>query len=212
MQNNKNAWEKIFKKDGKYFLEAHPDLPEIVTLLKAQKVKKILDFGSGTGRHIIYLSKLGFEVTGIDISTTGIKTTKEWLIKEGLKGTLLKQDILEPIPFSENYFDAVISTQVIHHATLPEITREINEISRIVRSRGVIFVTVPPYKKYKKNKDGWTMKEIAKRTYLPLDGPEEGLVHYFFTKKELVNSLHQFKITKAYIDKTNHLAIIGIKK
>ena len=35
---------------------------------------KILDIGCGAGRHILYLQKMGFDVTGIDVSPYAVKT------------------------------------------------------------------------------------------------------------------------------------------
>lgn len=212
MENNKLAWEQIFFKKGKFFENAHPDIDDIVKIFNKHNVKKVLDFGSGTGRHVVYLSKLGFDLTGIDISKTGIKICKEWLKHEKLEAKLICRDIFKTIPYPNGYFDAVISTQVIHHGKRSQIEKTIQEISRVVRPGGVMFITVPPDKKFDPNKKGWKMKEIDKRTFLPLDGPEKGLVHYFFTKDELNNSFSGFNILKNYLDRTNHLAIIGVKK
>ena len=57
-----------------YYL-AYRDLPEIVS--KHSKGTKALDFGCGTGRSSRFLKKLGFEVTGIDISPSMIRQAVE---------------------------------------------------------------------------------------------------------------------------------------
>jgi 2-polyprenyl-3-methyl-5-hydroxy-6-metoxy-1,4-benzoquinol methylase len=41
------------------------------------KSKRILDVGCGTGRHSIELAKLGYKITGIDLSPAQIKRAKE---------------------------------------------------------------------------------------------------------------------------------------
>jgi len=212
MKNIKTAWEKIYKYKGKFFETPHPDIDRFVRILTKQNAKKILDFGSGTGRHVIYLAKEGFDVVGIDISKTGVKMTKDWLKSEGLKAELLIKDIAKPIPYSNNFFDAVISTQVIHHGEKQTITNVIKEITRVVRPGGIIFITVPINKRYSKSRVGWKMKKIAERTFVPLDGQEKGLIHYFFTPSELKKSFSGFTILKAYMDKTNHFAILAIKR
>ena len=55
-------WNENFKKYGKIFTTIHKDLPQIVEVFKRKKVKKILDLGSGSGRHLVYLAKHGFEM------------------------------------------------------------------------------------------------------------------------------------------------------
>lgn len=211
MKPKKTAWEKIYKEKGKFFETPHPDIDNFVKLLKKQKAKNVLDFGSGTGRHVVYLAKKGFSVVGIDISKTGINMTKNWLQKEGSKADLVVRDMTKPIPYSDNFFDGVISTQVIHHAERHIVKNIIDEITRVTKSGGVIFITVPLYKGYSKKRPGWKMKKIAKKTFLPLDGQEKGMVHYFFTADEFKKSFPKFKILKAYMDKTNHYAILATK-
>jgi predicted TPR repeat methyltransferase len=45
--------------------------------IKFDKTKKILDIGCGTGRHCIELSKRGYRVTGVDLSSSQIKKAQE---------------------------------------------------------------------------------------------------------------------------------------
>jgi 2-polyprenyl-3-methyl-5-hydroxy-6-metoxy-1,4-benzoquinol methylase len=59
--------------------------------------------GCGSGRHVVYLAKNGFEVYGIDIAKSGIKIAKEWLKDEKLKANL-KAEI-----FTRNFHTKTIS-------------------------------------------------------------------------------------------------------
>src|SRR3989304_1152048 len=52
--------------------EARHFIDNISLSLKIKKNAKILDLGCGRGRHSVYLSQKGFDVTGIDISTQNI--------------------------------------------------------------------------------------------------------------------------------------------
>ena len=56
------------------------------------------------------------------------------------------------------------------------------------------------------------MKRIANRTYVPLDGMEKGLPHYFFKTEEFKQAFKNFKILKVDFDKTNHYRLIGEKR
>ena len=53
---------------------------EVEFLLKEinhDKSKRILDVGCGTGRHAIELAKLGYKITGVDLSNSQLKRAKE---------------------------------------------------------------------------------------------------------------------------------------
>ena len=120
-------WNEIFKKKGKVFTKVQKELPKFVTILKKNNVKKILDLGSGSGRHIVYLAKRGFDVFGIDIAKEGIDITKYWLKKENLKANLKNGNIYEKLPYPNDFFDAIISTGVIHHNNIQGIRKAIKE-------------------------------------------------------------------------------------
>ena len=79
-QFNKTIWDKkyesdvyIYGKDANNFLKTHmSDLP---------KNGHILCLADGEGRNSVYLAKLGFKVTAIDISINAIRKAQK-LAKE----------------------------------------------------------------------------------------------------------------------------------
>ena len=135
-------WNRIFKEQGKVFLKPQEDIPRIMRLFKKKGVKKILDLGCGSGRHTVYLAKHGFEVYGIDIALKGIKITKSWLKKEKSKANLKVGNVYKKLPYPNNFFDALISTQTLHHNKINNIRKLIKEIERVLRANGLIFITV----------------------------------------------------------------------
>lgn len=46
----------------------------------------------------------------------------------------------------------------------------------------------------------WKIKIIAPRTYVPLDGREKGLIHFWFNKTLLRKEFRNFKIHKIWIE------------
>lgn len=60
---------------GTYYL-AYRDLPQLID--EHVRGTKALDFGCGTGRSTRFLSKLGFETVGIDISENMIKKARQF--------------------------------------------------------------------------------------------------------------------------------------
>ncbi|HOK35332.1 MAG TPA: class I SAM-dependent methyltransferase [Candidatus Pacearchaeota archaeon] len=202
-------WDRIFQKEGKVFLRPQPDLPKIVNFFIQKGVRKILDLGCGTGRHLVYLAKKGFDVYGIDNSENGIKIAKNWLKKENLKAHFKISDIYKTLPYKNDFFDAVISTQALHHNKIENIRKLIKEIERILKPKGLIFVTLREelsirnwqknkivLHKYKNGNQTKTTKYkiIGYRMYTPIEGGEKGLIHFCFNRELIKKEFKNFKI------------------
>ena len=200
------GWESIFKQSGKVFYKPHEDMKKIINLLKKEGVKKVLDVGCGSGRHIVLLSKEGFDIYGMDNAESGLKHIRKWLKELSLKAKLKNASCYKTFPYKDNTFDAIISTQVIHHAKLKEINFCISEIERVLKPNGLVFITVT---KNKMKGRASKVKVIESRTYAMLDGTEKGIPHYIYTKVLLKKYFKNFKIFDIYTDKQNHYCLIG---
>ncbi|MEE9557311.1 MAG: hypothetical protein V3V76_08625, partial [Candidatus Adiutricales bacterium] len=71
MPRESNPWDEVFKKQGKFFTSTHEDLPGVVRTFEREKVRRVLDLGSGSGRHVVFLAQKGFSVYGFDKSGEG---------------------------------------------------------------------------------------------------------------------------------------------
>ena len=77
--SQKNHYDEFYSKGGwKYSNWRHRRflVKNIIKPLKLQKGLKILEIGCGMGFHCNLLSKLGFEVVGVDLSESGIDYAK----------------------------------------------------------------------------------------------------------------------------------------
>lgn len=214
-------WDKIFRQYGKVFIKPQEDIPKIIKLFKKRGIKRILDLGCGSGRHTVYLAKRGFEVYGIDSALEGIKITRDWLKEEGLKARLKIGDIYKKLPYKDNFFDSIISTQTLHHGKIEKIRKLIKETERILKPMGLIFVTVRRalrVKGWRKNKivihrwKGWKKRKvkykvIGPRIYVAVEGDEKG-IHFSFTKKLIKKEFKNFKIPEIWIKK-GHYCFLG---
>jgi SAM-dependent methyltransferase len=207
LSQSTNAWDETFKQRGRVFTESHEDMPGIVQLLKDRGAGTVLDLGSGTGRHIICLARSGFSVFGLDNSLAGIEATRQWLADEGLAADLQLQSMTEKLPYEDAFFDAVISVQVIHHADITTIRKVIQEIKRVLKEGGFLFVTVPKLKN-----QGERFEQVEPDTFIPLDGPERGLPHHYFNPEQLREVFDGFDIADIHIDTVNHYCLSAFKR
>ena len=147
LKTKSSQWEQIYKgegKDYKYYdiLETpHPDLGKVVKIFKELGVKKVLDLGCGAGRNILPLAN-NFSVYGLDSAPSGLKILRKTLKERRLQADLKLENAFAPLPYRDNYFDALISVQVLQHAKETAILKTIKEITRIVKPGGLIFITL----------------------------------------------------------------------
>jgi SAM-dependent methyltransferase len=105
----------------------------------SDNTKKILDIGCGTGLHDIELSKLGYDVVGIDISEDMINIAISNAAKAGCKVEFLK-DVNKQFSLDEK-FDTVIS--LFHVMSYQTTIEQINKIFSLVEKSlktGGIFI------------------------------------------------------------------------
>ena len=204
-------WDDIFTQEGKVFDTPHPDMERLVRIFQERGFHRILDLGCGTGRHLIYFLNFGFEVYGLDASPKALEISRNWLEQEGKSCDLKLQRVEHKLPYENEFFDAIISIQVIHHNLLEEIKFTIKEMERILKSKGLVYITYPLFGLGSKL-ERWELKKVEKGTYIPQDGPEAGLPHHFFTEEEAYELFGHFTILEIYNDKTKHKALLAEKK
>lgn len=207
MTSTPTVWNEIFKDKGLVFTTPHEKMPALAQLLQARAAQRVLDLGCGSGRHVLYFAQQGFTVYGLDSAPEGIRLTQQALASQNLSAELTLQDIYEPLPYATASIDAIISTQVIHHATIVRIRGLIQELWRVLRFQGVLYITVAMQKN-----QGTRFQEIEPNTYIPLDGREAGLPHYYFTPQTLGREFAAFDVQDIHLDATNHLCLLAVKK
>ena len=113
----------------------------ILENIKEGTPQYILDIGCGKGDDLRKVSFINGEkrVYGIDISFESLKIASRKI--EPARNFKILQARAETLPFKEDSFDIVISSEVIEHLNEPE--KLIREIRRLLKRRGVFIVTTP---------------------------------------------------------------------
>ena len=158
-------------------------------------------------RHVVHMAQSGLEVYGLDNSPAALCLAAEWLAEQNQTAGLLLADARQPLPFRNNSFDALISTQVIHHALLATVQATAREIARVVRPGGTILVSVPIGKDA-----GDDFIEIEPQTFVPLSGSEKGLPHHFFTPEELPELFAPFETQDVSVRGEVVIVYQGVKR
>lgn len=98
---NSTYYHMLYEDRG--YNEAKKFVHTILNHLKLDKNSKILDAACGKGRHSIEIEKLGYNVTGIDLSKNSINEAKKY---ENINLKFLIHDISIPL---KSKFDAVFN-------------------------------------------------------------------------------------------------------
>jgi SAM-dependent methyltransferase len=97
--------------------------------------KRVLEAGSGMGRHTYFLSHLAREVVAIDLGEA-IRVTASNV--SGCENVRLVQADIDNLPFQPESFDFVCSIGVLHHLSDPQIG--LHNLARCLRPGGTLHV------------------------------------------------------------------------
>lgn len=212
----KPIWDKIYKdyeKGGK----AWASLKDSIHLTFVSFVKRmcntgcctgkfVLDLGCGNGKYLAFLQEVGFDVVGVDSSPTAIKMARKKLGKEA---TLQVADMYTSD--IRKKFNLIISIAAIQHADKSAIVRSISKIHRSLLPNGKVFITFPRMSMASRWNTFKEAKQIAPGTYIPIHGPEKGLVHSFYKKDELAKLFSGFSHVKIAKDDMGRWIVKGEK-
>jgi SAM-dependent methyltransferase len=110
------------------------DLKEHLRTMNITK-GRLLDLGTGPATQAIELSKLGFQVAATDISENAITRAKR--MSKGIE--FIVDDILES-KLKDDSFDYIFDRGCFHVLEPSSRQRYVNQISRILRDGGLLFL------------------------------------------------------------------------
>jgi ubiquinone/menaquinone biosynthesis C-methylase UbiE len=122
--------------DLQSFLKA---LNTIKSLLPPNKYSKIFEPGIGNGRIAIPLVKLGYKVSGIDISENMLKELSIRIAKEKIDGLDYKIGDVSCLPFENLCFDATIATHLFYFVS--DWKKACDEIARVTKGPVILLHT-----------------------------------------------------------------------
>jgi len=98
---------------------------------------KLLDAGCGNGRFLNHCTDIPISLYGVDYSENELNYAKKACSNIGLS----QADLNEGIPYEDDFFDVVHSSEVIEHLYNPDFF--IEEIKRVAKRDALVVITTP---------------------------------------------------------------------
>ncbi len=136
-------WERIYARqdviDLPWFFPAlDQDVKKFISQRKLS-AGNFLDIGTGPGTQAVGLAKLGFSVTGTDISQTAISGATALAGREGVTVNFLVDDILDT-KLPPNHFNFILDRGVFHSLSHPQRLVLAKNARRLLAPAGLYFL------------------------------------------------------------------------
>jgi len=102
--------------------------------------RRVLDLGCGVGRHSIGLARLGFELTGIDVSRYALDRAAGAADAAGVRVDWLQGDVLADRSWTDLAADAVICVQAFGWGSDTDQLRLLRSLRRLLPPDGLLVL------------------------------------------------------------------------
>ncbi len=191
--SNSKAWD--WKKEQcSIWLQPSEESYYIAKNWKDKKVENILDFGCGLGRHSVFFSQQGFNVSAFDLSNDATEHLRKWAEKENISVDVTNADMLN-LPYKDSSFDGLFAYHVISHTDSVGIKKIISEITRVLNIGGEIYISLC-------SKETWSFKDagfpkLDENTVIKTDdGPEKDIPHFYVDIDDILQLFENYDIER----------------
>ena len=112
----------------------------IIILMEENGLEKVLDVGCGTGKLVKFLNDNCFQAYGCDNADIAVNAAQNI----NKKNAIIKASAIK-LPFKKHSFDLISSISTIEHLTKKEAGEFVNEVKRVLKPNGFIFVVTPNF-------------------------------------------------------------------
>ncbi len=145
-----------------------------------RQVRRVLDLGCGTGRHVKLLAEQKFEVHGLDISWVSVQFASRWMRILKQPASLAVASSCQ-LPYRSGSFDVIVSHGVLDHMTLDDARVTAGEVRRILAPDGLFYLDLIS----KADSTYGQGKQIDPETFIVPEGIEAGAVQRFYDPNEI---------------------------
>jgi len=174
---------------------------DLESVLAERECRRVLDVGCGAGRNALFLAKQGYYVVGVDISSTALKMALRKADGATLKNCVFIRGDFLKLPFSDSQFNAVVSCYSIENQSLLKIRKALNEMKRVLVSRGLVLVTLHSTQHWRFGL-GKQINPGAFLTTERIDGKKVRFQTHFFRKEDVMELFHNLDLRTLSIKET----------
>ena len=171
-------WNQLFNDPIKVKRDPDPLVMELSGLVR--KRARVLDLGCGAGRHLLHLARKNIKACGSDLSSEGLRLSRDWLARENLSAHLVLSEMIAQ-PFGEETFDGAVSINVLNHASLRGGADAVCEIRRVLKRGAPFFFLIIGREDFRCGEGD----EIEPFTFIHRQGIEAGVPHHFYIPSEI---------------------------
>ncbi len=127
------------------------DMAEVLEVYVPLKNKKVLEIGTGCGvNHIVWQKKYGVDAWGVEPEGEGFENSagvaRDLIEANRLDLSRIKDAPGEALPFADESFDVVYSSNVLEHVLDPG--KVLREAVRVLKPGGTLQIVCPNYLSY----------------------------------------------------------------
>lgn len=108
------------------------------TSLTDKKKIKILELGCGSGNNLWFLSEQGFDVYGVEGSSSACEHARSLCKKRGVDVKIVNATF-DSLPFEDQYFDIIIDREATYCGTLNDMKNWWSEADRTLKKGGIVL-------------------------------------------------------------------------
>ena len=142
INNERKFWDSFAKKYDKNRKKpgTNESYKKLFKMFKEDiaMTENLLETATGTGLISLQLSSLVSEITAIDLSPEMLKIAQEKASKQEVVNIDFREGDICNLDFPNNFFDAVIASNVLHLLFEPE--KAMQEIKRVVKPKGKVII------------------------------------------------------------------------
>jgi ubiquinone/menaquinone biosynthesis C-methylase UbiE len=135
------------RKEGRPSWETSVALRENLDLLEQvfhaphfPKTGRLLELGCGAGDMSLWAAQRGFEVHGVDISSTAIQWAREKAAAQNLSAHFQVGNVIDLSAFAADSFDVVLDGRCYHCIIGPDRAQLLREARRVLKPGGIFHV------------------------------------------------------------------------
>jgi histidinol-phosphate/aromatic aminotransferase/cobyric acid decarboxylase-like protein/SAM-dependent methyltransferase len=112
----------------------------LASVLGEPSGQRVLDLGCGIGRHAVPLARLGYEVTGVDVSAWALERARAAAVAAGVEVALHRLDALTTHEWPVSGVDAVVCVQAFGWGTDAAQLRLLRALRRLLAPGGTLLL------------------------------------------------------------------------